>query len=144
MGYTLTAGTTVIRDDSANIPNDPGNRDWQEYQDWLQAGNIPTPFTPPAPKVPEVISDRQFYQQLALGGTITQAEALAYVKTGTLPATLAAVVATLTPDQQFAVQMQIIGSVEYQRHNPTVMMLATALGWTDTQLNALWTAAALL
>lgn len=29
-----------------SIPNDPGNRDWQEYQKWLQAGNTPLPADP--------------------------------------------------------------------------------------------------
>jgi hypothetical protein len=26
-----------------NIPNDPGNRDWKKYQDWLGIGNSPDP-----------------------------------------------------------------------------------------------------
>lgn len=25
------------------IPNDPGNADWREYQEWLSAGNVPDP-----------------------------------------------------------------------------------------------------
>lgn len=34
----------VHRDaDGAAIPADPDNRDWQAYQDWLVAGNAPTP-----------------------------------------------------------------------------------------------------
>lgn len=32
--------------DNAFIPNDPDNSDWQAYQAWLDAGNIPQPFNP--------------------------------------------------------------------------------------------------
>jgi hypothetical protein len=49
--YQLTATeATVIRTaDQAHIPNDPANRDWQEYQDWLAAGGVPDPYVPPPP-----------------------------------------------------------------------------------------------
>jgi hypothetical protein len=29
--------------DSALIPNDPDNVDWQQYQLWLSQGNVPLP-----------------------------------------------------------------------------------------------------
>jgi hypothetical protein len=32
----------IIRDsDGAHIPADPDNRDWQEFQEWIQEGNHP-------------------------------------------------------------------------------------------------------
>ena len=41
-GQDLT--TVILRiADGANIPNDPGNRDWIEYQTWLTQGNTPLP-----------------------------------------------------------------------------------------------------
>jgi hypothetical protein len=52
--YQLTASTSVIRaEDGACIPNDPANRDWVEYQAWLEDGNEPDPYLPPEPVSPE-------------------------------------------------------------------------------------------
>lgn len=49
--YQLTAINTVVRTvDSAHIPNDVGNRDWQEYQEWLKKGGTPDPSTVSAPE----------------------------------------------------------------------------------------------
>lgn len=42
--YQLTMGTSVIRlSDGICIPNDPMNKDYQYYHDWLLEGNIPLP-----------------------------------------------------------------------------------------------------
>jgi hypothetical protein len=32
----------VLRSDNAFVPNEPGNRDWQEYLRWLAEGNEPS------------------------------------------------------------------------------------------------------
>jgi len=49
--YQLTATEVVIRRaDNANIPNDPANRDRQEYDKWLADGGVPDPYVKP-PKV---------------------------------------------------------------------------------------------
>jgi len=49
--YQLTSSDTIVRlSDGAFIPTAPGNRDYREYQDWLEAGNTPLPAPePPAP-----------------------------------------------------------------------------------------------
>jgi hypothetical protein len=48
MSYKLTDNSSfVIWTDNDGvihfIPNDPANRDWQEYQKWLAEGNTPDP-----------------------------------------------------------------------------------------------------
>jgi hypothetical protein len=53
MTYQLTTGTSIKRlSDGAFIPNDPGNRDYREYLDWLEAGNTPDPAPAPPPPPP--------------------------------------------------------------------------------------------
>jgi hypothetical protein len=43
--FTGQISTTQIKrlPDNAFIPNDPDNTDWQAYQEWLAAGNVPLP-----------------------------------------------------------------------------------------------------
>lgn len=45
--YQLTATEIVIRTaDQAFIPNDPANRDRQDYDKWLADGGVPDPVPP--------------------------------------------------------------------------------------------------
>ncbi len=41
--YKLVEGGVVRLKDMAFIPDDPANRDWQEYVEWLAEGNTPEP-----------------------------------------------------------------------------------------------------
>ena len=42
--YKLTKHTSIVRlADNASIPADPANTDYQEYLDWIAAGNTPEP-----------------------------------------------------------------------------------------------------
>jgi len=53
MTYQLTVASSILRlSDGAFIPNDPGNRDYREYLDWLDAGNTPEPAPAPPPPPP--------------------------------------------------------------------------------------------
>lgn len=55
--YQLTNRNSVIRlADLASIPFDPGNRDYREYLEWLDAGNTPEPAPPPPPPSPDYIA----------------------------------------------------------------------------------------
>ena len=49
--YQLTASEepcVVIRtEDGAYIPPDPANRDYAEYQQWVEGGGVPDAYVPP-------------------------------------------------------------------------------------------------
>lgn len=48
MSYTLTAGSSIVRDaDGATIPADTANSDYRDYLAWRGTGGVPTPYTPP-------------------------------------------------------------------------------------------------
>lgn len=43
--YRLTGTASIVREaDGAVIPADPRNADYQQYQAWLSAGNVPDPY----------------------------------------------------------------------------------------------------
>jgi len=90
------------------------------------------------------ISDRQFFQQLAAQGIITQAEALAAVKTGTIPATLQAIVNALPPDQQFPAQMLLSGATVFERKHPLTSAVGSAYGWSSVQVDQFFISAGAL
>lgn len=99
-------------------------------------------FTSPEPEPVQVpvapfISDRQFAQQLAIDGIISEHEALAWAARGDLPAALEAIVATLG-DQQFPARMLLSAATAYERSHPLTAMLGGLLGYDAEQLDALW------
>lgn len=117
----------------------------QEYQAWLDAGNTLEPYIPPAPSVPQMISDRQFFQQAAVAQIITQAEALAAVQTGTIPSMLQMIVDGIAdPDQKFAATMLLAGATVFERNHPLTEAVGAALGWTSGQIDQFFISAAQL
>jgi hypothetical protein len=71
--YRLTATDVVVRTaDSASIPNDPANQDWQHYQAWLAASNTPDPYV--ALPTPPIVLDGSTFL-----GRLTDAEYAAIV-----------------------------------------------------------------
>lgn len=98
----------------------------------------------PPPQVPVEISDRQFFQALAMQGIITQADALGAVKTGTLPAAMQAMIDALPADQRFGATMLLSGATVFRLDHPLVATFAAAFGWDGPNLDAFWTFAAAL
>ena len=63
--YQLTSSDSILRvSDNAFIPKAPGNRDYRDYLDWLEAGNTPLP----APEPPEPPAALTPEQKLAASG----------------------------------------------------------------------------
>lgn len=107
-----------------------------EYQRLLA---LPEPVNIPA------ISDRQFFQQAAVAGMISQDEALAAVATGTIPPSLAVIVDAMTdPAAQFAAKMLLSGATVFERQHPLTDAIGVALNMTSEQIDAFFVAAALL
>ena len=142
--YVLTANDAVIRRrDGARIPDDQSNRDWVAFQDWLAAGGVPDPYVPPPEPVPAEISDRQFFQQLAVAGLITEEQALA-ANAAVIPSPLLAIIGQMPSGDQFAAKMLVSGATVFQRNHPMTEAIGAAYGWTAAQIDDFFRAAALL
>lgn len=102
------------------------------------------PYAPVEPEAVDVISDRQFFQQLAIDGVIDRAEALAAVRTGDIPAALGALLGGLPADARFNAEMLISGATTFRRSHPLSETIRTALGWTPERLADFWRSAAAL
>lgn len=117
---------------TVEVPLPPGgDYEWQDGE-WV---HVPQPVD-----VPEVISDRQFFQALAKSPylLISEAEALAAVKTGEIPAAMQVILDQVPPESKFDAEMLLSGATEFKRSNPLVATFAAALGWTDTQADQFW------
>lgn len=116
-----------------------------EYQAWLAEGNTLEPYATPPVSIPQQISDRQFFQQAAIAGVITELEALAAVQTGTIPSVLQAIVDAI-PDanQKFAATMLLAGATVFERNHVLTEAVGMGLGWTSGQIDQFFISAAQL
>ncbi len=133
----------VVRLTDYMIIGPENETEWTEYQTWLSQGNQPEP---PEEIVDTLIinsiSDRQFFQQAAIQGFITQEDALQAVKTGFIPAPLQAIVDTITdPTDKFNAEMLLSGATEFQRQHPLTTVIGTAFGMTEDDINTFFRSA---
>lgn len=98
----------------------------------------------PKPPVLIDISDRQFFQELSIMGLITEAEALAAVKTGEIPAAMNGFINSLPAEQQFTARMVLCGATSFSRTHPLVQAFGAGVGMTSEQIDQLWIAASQL
>lgn len=105
---------------------------WQEMIDnagqrrWDGAAVVAYEPPPAAPLVPASISRRQFFQQAAIDGIITEDDALAAVSTGALPSVLQALVDAAPAGEQFAARMALAAQT-IERSHPLTATIAAAL-----------------
>lgn len=124
---------------------------WVEAQPgWLPGGSVAAgvytpPAAAPAPIDPDmVISDRQFFQELANRALISQAEALAAVKVGDLPVAMVGLVAQLPEADRFSAEMMLSGATEFRRSHPLTNLLGVMFGWDAGEIDQFWADAAAL
>lgn len=98
----------------------------------------PTPEPTPEPLAPQlVISDRQFFQQAALDGYISQSDALSAVQTGFIPPAIQAVIDTITdPTEKFNATMLVSGATVFNRNHPLVNAIGSAFSMTPEQIDS--------
>lgn len=99
------------------------------------------PATLPPP-VPWSISDRQFFQQLAVMKLITEDEAEAAVATGALPATLAELVELLPEQARHSARMLLKGATVFERGHEMTDTIAWLYGFDSDAVDALFREAA--
>jgi hypothetical protein len=112
----------------------PGPDDAAAAAAWIAA------FDPAEPRLitPETISDRQFFQGLAIRGLINEDEAIAAVSSGSIPSAMLAFIAALPAEQQFSARMLLAGAVEFQRSHPLTEAFGAMQGLSSDQLDELW------
>jgi len=99
-----------------------------------ETNEINGPFQP----VPQYITDRQFFQALALRGIITRDEALAAVATGAIPPEMEHMISQHTPDEQFAIRMYLAGQTQFDRYHTLVALFAEDFQLTTGQMDDIW------
>lgn len=135
----------VVRLTDGAIIGPENELDWEEYQTWLSDGNTPEEPESEPLQVPSTISDRQFFQQAAILGIITQAEALDAVRTGTIPPVLQSIVDGIQDaSEKFAATMLLAGATVFERNHPFTNAVGVALGWSSQQIDQFFIDAAKL
>lgn len=133
--------TNVTCLDFEGLPSDPATRGaWEIVNGQVVVNTAKAIALIP---VPPSISDRQFFQQLANDGIISQSEALAS-NAAVIPAPLLAILEAMPADQQFSAKMIVSGATIYKREDPLTVAIGTAYGWSAGQIDAFFQAAAAL
>lgn len=101
---------------------------------------------PQEPQLAQIddISDRQFFQALAVLGEISETEALDAVGPGIIPPAMDTLIDQLPQDQRFPARMLIRGATRYERQHPIADLIRSLYGWTIEQADDFWRFAATL
>lgn len=120
--YKHTDSDVVVRlSDGAFIPADMANSDYQQYLQWLEAGNVPEPADPALPTIPQEVTRFQALAALHLAGLLEQVEAI---------------MADQATDMLTVLAWK--NTQEFKRTSPMVLNMVQALGLSDEQLDNLF------
>lgn len=111
----LDAGWILRLADGAHIPPDPAKRDRAGYQEWVSAGGLTNPYEQP---VPASVTRRQFRQAL--------------VRSRIRAAFEAAAAADQDTKDWYA------DSFTFERADPELATVATAIGKSDLEVDTLF------
>jgi hypothetical protein len=107
---------------------------------WNGSAIVEPPVTEP---IPDDISRRQFFQYLSVLEIISRAEALAAIQTGTIPASLQAIIDQLpSDDDKFNAQMFVVGAQNFNRLHWLTDKVRLAMQWTVEERDDFWRNAA--
>ncbi len=128
-GVVVTLADGAVWFDDLDRPADTQLR--RELAAWIAAGGEIAPAPTSVEPVPASITDRQFALEARDRGFVTQAEAVAFVTVGTLPAALAAIVAALpsAAERDDAV-IVIAGATAFDRTHPLTLVIGEAMRGT--------------
>ena len=134
--YRLTSSPTTVHrlTDNAFIPFDGGNRDYQEYLEWLAEGNTPEPYVAPPPPVPQSITRRQCAIELRERTLITPQEALDMTKYGEVPAMVATLLQSMTESDRINAETDFAADT-YLRSNVLLNQIMTASGASEEDID---------
>lgn len=141
LGYWQTVGGMPSLEGYPNgtieVPLKPGaDHEWQDGR-WVYV----EPKSGMEP-IPDEISRRQFFQQLAVQEIITQADAIAAMTRGTVPVPLQTIIDILPKEEHFGALMLVIGATTFQRTHPLTEIVRQALQWSIEQKDIFWRDAA--
>lgn len=122
--YKLLQNSVVLVEQATEIPFDPANTDYQQYLAWLAEGNVPEPYVPPPPSIPQSVTRFQALAILAAGGYLD---------------TVRTYINTLDPYNVQRLAWE--NAADWERTSPTLNALAAMLGLTDAQVDDLFVAA---
>jgi len=120
--YRLTQSETTVQrlSDNVFIPFDGGNRDYQEYLEWLSEGNTPEPYIPPPP--PPVTQVTAYQAKIQLS------------RAGLYDSVVTTVNTSDNPELKIAWEMASV----FERNSPFILALQPELGLTDEQVDDLF------
>jgi len=141
--YRLTSSPTTVHrlTDNAFIPFDGGNRDYQEYLEWLAEGNTPEPYVAPPPPVPQSITRRQCAIELRERTLITPQEALDMTKYGEVPAMVSTLLQSMTQSDRINAETDFAADT-YLRSNELLNQIMTASGASEEDIDDFFRSAA--